>query len=301
MAPSWRDVITVHPAADLFPLLGADELRELGEDIRRNGLTSPIAIMIEHNKPVLVDGRNRLDAMEVVGLRVRLEGTKTGAWKLLADELLRDRWCGLALTRTHMLATVVEIKSDPVEYIASVNIHRRHLMAETKRDLIAKLLKEHPERSDRATAELVKVDHKTVAAVRRREEDVGSIPHVEKVVDTLGRQQPTSKPKQPETVAAARAEMTGQNPEIPKAETFAPADVYQAFLAEPDTEAVKLLQRLDVMLGQDRNWAAVIKAVGPAKVRKMGNALEVKLDQFNQAKADRAEAKKQNHADKALN
>jgi hypothetical protein len=173
------------------------------------------------------------------------------------------------------------------------------LMAETKRDLIAKLLEEHPERSDRATAELVKVDHKTVAAVRRREEDVGSIPHVEKVVDTLGRQQPTSKPKQPETVAAARAEMTGQNPEIPKAETFAPADVYQAFLAEPDTEAVKLLQRLDVMLGQDRNWAAVIKAVGPAKVRKMGNALEVKLDQFNQAKADRAEAKKQNHADKA--
>ena len=89
------------------------------------------------------------------------------------------------------------ISGDPVEFITSANVHRRHLPAETKSDLIAKLLQENPERSDRATAKLVGVDRKTVGAVRRREEDVGNIPHVEKVIDTKGRRQPTTKSAKP--------------------------------------------------------------------------------------------------------
>ena len=35
---SWRD-IPIHPAADLFPLMAPDELKALGEDIKKNGLT----------------------------------------------------------------------------------------------------------------------------------------------------------------------------------------------------------------------------------------------------------------------
>ena len=46
-----------------------------------------------------------------------------------------------------------------------LNIQRRHLTAEQKRDLIAKLLRANPERSDRATAKIAKVDNKTVAVV----------------------------------------------------------------------------------------------------------------------------------------
>ena len=34
---SWRDVIKIHPAADLFPMMSPDELKALGEDIKRNG------------------------------------------------------------------------------------------------------------------------------------------------------------------------------------------------------------------------------------------------------------------------
>jgi hypothetical protein len=35
---SWRDVISIHPAADMLPLLSEEELRELADDIRVNGL-----------------------------------------------------------------------------------------------------------------------------------------------------------------------------------------------------------------------------------------------------------------------
>jgi hypothetical protein len=135
--------------------------------------------------------------MERVGLRVSLAKAHTGALCVKAKEDVGGEWKELRINQ-RIGATVYWVNGDPVEYITSANIHRRHLMAETKRDLIAKLLKEHPERSDRATAELVKVDNKTVAAVRRHEEDVGRIPHVEKRVDTKGRKQPAGKPPKPE-------------------------------------------------------------------------------------------------------
>jgi hypothetical protein len=65
LRPSWRDHLKIHPAAELFPLMSEPELRELGEDIKTNGLLSPIAIY----DGALVDGRNRLDAIELVGLK----------------------------------------------------------------------------------------------------------------------------------------------------------------------------------------------------------------------------------------
>ena len=66
---SWRDVLQIHPAADPWPMMMPDELRALGEDIKKNGMQVPISIL--HEKPTkLLDGRNRLDAMEMVGLDV---------------------------------------------------------------------------------------------------------------------------------------------------------------------------------------------------------------------------------------
>ena len=34
MTKRWRDVLQIHPAAELFPLMTPDELRALGEDIK---------------------------------------------------------------------------------------------------------------------------------------------------------------------------------------------------------------------------------------------------------------------------
>ena len=35
---SWRDILPVHEACDLFPLMSKDELQDLANDIKKNGL-----------------------------------------------------------------------------------------------------------------------------------------------------------------------------------------------------------------------------------------------------------------------
>src|SRR5262249_57584090 len=85
---------------------------------------------------------------------------------------------------------------DPAAYVISKNIHRRHLTAEQKRDLIAKLLKATPEKSNRQIAETVKADHKTVASVRAEKEATGEIPQLPKTVGR-DRKARSSKPKRP--------------------------------------------------------------------------------------------------------
>jgi hypothetical protein len=67
---SWRDVLPIHPAAELFPPLPPDEPRALGEDIKANGMRMPVTLLHQQSKPhyVLVDGVCRLDALEMVGL-----------------------------------------------------------------------------------------------------------------------------------------------------------------------------------------------------------------------------------------
>lgn len=47
---SWRDHIKIHPAAELFPLLKDTDLRTLAEDIKANGLRTPVALLIAHDR-----------------------------------------------------------------------------------------------------------------------------------------------------------------------------------------------------------------------------------------------------------
>jgi hypothetical protein len=86
--------------------------------------------------------------------------------------------------------------------VVALNLHRRHLTAERKRDVIAKLLKANPESSNLQIAKQVKADDKTVAKVRRELESRSDIPNVETRTDSKGRNQPSRKPerdKQPST------------------------------------------------------------------------------------------------------
>jgi hypothetical protein len=147
--PSWRDVLPVHPAADLFSLMSREELLELGEDIKKNGLKMPIVLIAGPDGLMLLDGRNRLAAMEVVGLPVYRNITPR---------------------------TVLAHDADAYAYVLSANVHRRHLTAEQRRDLIAKLLLAQPEKSDRQIAKQVNRDHKTSPPFGRRRRTWGTFP-----------------------------------------------------------------------------------------------------------------------------
>jgi hypothetical protein len=168
-ATSWRDALKIHPAAELFPRMTPDELKALGEDIMRNGLTSPIVLWRPDDKtpPVLLDGRNRLDAIEMApGTPVEVRNV-----------------------------AVLDHTTDPYAYVVSANLHRRHLTTEQKRELIVTLIKANPKKSDRQIAETAKVGHPTVTRVRKKLEAKGDVERRSTSIDTKGRQQPARKGK----------------------------------------------------------------------------------------------------------
>jgi hypothetical protein len=80
---SWRDTIKVHPDADLFPMMSDGELEALGENIKENGLLYPLLVGHDENgNPCLLDGRNRLEAMERAGILVSIDLNKS-SWSAL--------------------------------------------------------------------------------------------------------------------------------------------------------------------------------------------------------------------------
>jgi hypothetical protein len=84
--------VNVHPAAALFPMMGAAELQELAADIKAHGLREPLMTL----DGLLLDGRNRLRACELAGVEPRFE-----------------EWDGSG--------------GSPTDYVVSLNLHRRHL------------------------------------------------------------------------------------------------------------------------------------------------------------------------------
>jgi len=172
-AQSWRDTLPIHPAAELFPRMSEAELAALGKDIRKHGLTSPIAVWSDGKSPEqLLDGRSRLDAIEIEIGPAIVSPPSVMAGK---DFLVLDR------------------SVDPYAFVISANIQRRHLTAEQKREIVAALLKANPERSNNATAKIAKVDDKTVGAVRAELERRSEIPNVSSRTDSKGRKQPARK------------------------------------------------------------------------------------------------------------
>jgi hypothetical protein len=191
----WRKHLPVHEAAELFPLLPEAELKELAADIQANGLRTQIVTYSGTDdaggclhSPILLDGRNRLDALALLGLLY-----ETGDHHLGLKRWTDNKgWIDRSGDRIDAHAQYL-FGGDPYALVLSYNVHRRHLNAEQRRDLIAKLLKAQPEKSDRAIAKQAKADKNTVAAVRAKKEARGEIHHVEKRTDTKGRKQPAKK------------------------------------------------------------------------------------------------------------
>ena len=190
---SWRDGLPIHPAADLFPMMTDAELRDLGADIKANGMRVPITLWKEAKdwKPVLLDGRNRLAAMEVAGIEI-ITSPDYGSE---GDPQIRlyFRRDGEAFPIPTVEVRGDHLGGDPAEYVVSANLLRRHLTPDQKRSLIANILKSTPQKSNWRVAKQVNVDHKTVANVRAEQEATGEIPQLKETTGADGKARPARK------------------------------------------------------------------------------------------------------------
>jgi N6-adenosine-specific RNA methylase IME4 len=132
--------IAFHPLADIFPLLEGAEFEELVADIRTQGLHEPIVL---HEGKIL-DGRNRFRASRKAGVVPRFE-TYSG--------------------------------SDPLGYVISLNLKRRHLDESQRAMVAAKLASlklganQHSEGLPIGRAsELLNVGERSVARAREVQE-----------------------------------------------------------------------------------------------------------------------------------
>jgi ParB-like chromosome segregation protein Spo0J len=208
---AWRDVLPVHPAADLFPMMSDSELKEFADDIATNGLQQRIKLRVHKGrKPEVVDGRNRLSALELAG---KAPVKSDGSWMAkYFDE--------------------IELADEEVAaYVISANIHRRHLTAEKKLKLVEKVIKLDPTKSNRQIANTTGTSHPTVAKLRTKLEKTGDVEKVTTSIDTKGRRQPAKRIKSFESRTRASAEPIDQPPsaEPIKVEAVpAPADIKPA-------------------------------------------------------------------------
>jgi ParB-like chromosome segregation protein Spo0J len=183
---NWRDVLPVHPAAELFPLMTTEQLRELAADIEKHGLREKASTWQnpETGKIEVLDGRNRLDALELLG------GNAMN-WDKSDFRLVGV----IAAKRGSGYLYETDPAFDPYAFVLSKNIHRRHLTPEQKDELIEKLLKAKPEQSNRVLAKQAKSSHKKVAKARKKLEATGALPQLEKTTgaDGKARKQPAKR------------------------------------------------------------------------------------------------------------
>jgi ParB-like chromosome segregation protein Spo0J len=107
--------MTIHPAAAIFPMMSEEELQDLAADIKAHGLAHPIIIHENGDGQQLIDGRNRLRACEIAGVKPEF---------------------------THFHG------DDPRAFILSVNVARRHL-SKGQQAMAVALLYPEPEKGGR--------------------------------------------------------------------------------------------------------------------------------------------------------
>ena len=150
-----QDGPAFHPLAEMFPLMQGAAFDDLVADIRANGLIEPIIL---HEDKIL-DGRNRERACRAAGVEPTYR-------PFMGD--------------------------DPLAYVISANLHRRHLTPEQKLKIVEDLIRAKPEASSRQIADMAKVSPTTASKIRHEMEDVSS---VDTSIDTRGRRQPRTKTK----------------------------------------------------------------------------------------------------------
>lgn len=146
----------------VMPELSPEDFAALKADIGARGVLVPVEYDEDGN---VLDGHHRIRACEELGL---------AEWPRFVRKGLSE--------------------ADKRVHARQLNLARRHLNSEQKRGLIADQLRETPQQSNRMIAAGLGVDDKTVGAVRSDLVARAEIPHVESVLDQLGRLQAARKP-----------------------------------------------------------------------------------------------------------
>lgn len=123
--------LPVHPLAELFPLIEGEEFAAFAEDIRLNGIVDKIVLL----DGAILDGRNRFNVLvhlvesgEVLGIGW---GHRAGE-PLDAEHLDADNPWFCKFNR--------DVEGDPLTWVLSKNLKRRHLN-ESQRAMVAAKLK----------------------------------------------------------------------------------------------------------------------------------------------------------------
>ena len=133
----------------VMPPLTDDDFAALKADIQANGLLIPVEVDEDGN---VLDGHHRVRACTELGIEWRGKGR-----------------CARGLT-----------EAEKRSHARRLNIARRHLTGEQKRELIAQQLVDTPEQSDRAIAKALGVRPQAVAGgPGRRWTERGEIAHAE--------------------------------------------------------------------------------------------------------------------------
>ncbi|WP_157225316.1 MULTISPECIES: ParB/RepB/Spo0J family partition protein [Gordonia] len=148
-----------------MPPLTADERAELEESIRINGVQVPILVSTDGT---IVDGHHR-------------------------DEIARKY-------NLHCPRTVSDKGEQELRGLAfSLNLHRRHLTREQKRQIVAESIKADPHLSDREHAKRTGASPSTAGAVRRDLEESGQVSNLDSRVSGDGRVRPATQPRRQAT------------------------------------------------------------------------------------------------------
>jgi ParB-like nuclease family protein len=146
--------VLVHQVAAKFPMQSDPELDPMAADIKVNGVRDPVEIMRGKDGVLrILDGRNRLRACELIAKAEgrELERTPDGLPKV-----------------NHVIIDEEEIP-DPLAYVVSRNLHRRHLKDDQRNDVIRSIAEQYPHFSIRRLADVTGASASTVYRAIQKE------------------------------------------------------------------------------------------------------------------------------------
>ena len=177
-------MLSFHPYADLFPLIEGSEFAELVADIKANDLRERIVVL----DGAILDGRNRYRAALAAGL--------------IDDDDGPDR-------AKYFVRFVSSVDGDPLAYVISKNLKRRHLN-ESQRAMVAARLANLGEGRPSETAQISAVSQPDAA--RTLNVSRGSVQHA-KVVQEKGTPELQRSVDQGRLAVSAAAQAAKLDPE----------------------------------------------------------------------------------------